>query len=115
MRLTALVDVGLGAEGAAQLAVVLGVVALVGEHGADARHDREGGEEQPLEDEGVVDLGRGGGSHASITVAMRCKRRKSNVAVPVWYPRHGQPQRKPGAQPNSTESSCGNRLLRGSS
>ena len=40
----------------------LGVVALVGEYGPDARHDGESGQKQPLEDERVVDIG--GRGHA---------------------------------------------------
>src|SRR5689334_17024351 len=40
-RPSALVEPGLGAERPAQLAVGLSIVALVGEHGADAGHDRE--------------------------------------------------------------------------
>ena len=62
MRATALVDAGvdagLGAEGAAQVPVALGVIPFVREHGPDARHDGEGGQEQPLEEERVVDVGR---------------------------------------------------------
>src|SRR4051794_41299556 len=52
-------DLWLSAELAAEVAVVLGIVALVGENRADAGHDREGGQEQALEDERVVDIGRG--------------------------------------------------------
>ena len=59
MRLTAPVDVRLGAKPAAEVAMMLGIIAFVGEHGADAGHDRKGGQEQALEDEGVVDVGRG--------------------------------------------------------
>src|SRR4051812_39100079 len=46
-RLAALVDAGLGTKGAAQIAMVLSVVAFVCEHGANAGHDCEGGQEQP--------------------------------------------------------------------
>ena len=35
-------------------------MSLVGEHGLDTGHDGESGEEQALENEGVVDIGRGG-------------------------------------------------------
>src|SRR5215203_5156841 len=48
-----------GSELAAEVAVVLGVIALVSEDRADAGHDCEGGQEQALEDERVVDVGRG--------------------------------------------------------
>ena len=41
----------LGAKAATEVAVVLGVIALVGEHGVDPGHDGEGGQEQALEDE----------------------------------------------------------------
>jgi hypothetical protein len=57
VRPFALVDAGLNNEGAAQITVVLGVVSFVGDHGADTGHDGEGGEEQALEDDGVVDVG----------------------------------------------------------
>src|SRR5690242_13361142 len=40
-RLTALVDARLGTKGAAQLAMMLRVVAFVGEYRANAGHDRE--------------------------------------------------------------------------
>src|SRR3954452_24925551 len=56
-RLAALVEARLGPERPAQLAVGLGIVALVGEHRADAGHDREGAQEQALEQQGVVDVG----------------------------------------------------------
>jgi hypothetical protein len=56
------VDAGFGAEAAAEGTMVLGVVALVGEYGTDARHDGEGGQKQPLENERVVDIG--GRGHA---------------------------------------------------
>ncbi len=42
--------------------MVLGIIPLVGEHGADAGHDRECRQEQPVEDQRVVDVGRGGGA-----------------------------------------------------
>jgi hypothetical protein len=42
--------------------VALSIVALVGEHGADARHHREGGQEQPFENERVVGVGLGRGA-----------------------------------------------------
>jgi hypothetical protein len=51
------VEAGLGAERRAEVAMGLGVVPLVREHRADAGHDGEGGQEQPLEQEGVVDVG----------------------------------------------------------
>src|ERR1700761_8725282 len=73
MRLTALVDVRLGAEPATEVAVVLGIIAFVREHRADPGHDRESGEEQALEDEPVVDVGRGHGAghrHAIPSTAM---------------------------------------------
>src|SRR3954447_14110340 len=62
MRPTALVNVRLGAELAAEVAVVFGVIALVGEDRADASHDREGRQEQALEDERVIDIGCGDGA-----------------------------------------------------
>src|SRR3954453_7339723 len=37
--------------------MVLSVVAFVGEYRANAGHDREGGQEQPLEDKRVIDIG----------------------------------------------------------
>src|SRR4051812_35492737 len=40
--------------------MMLGIVAFVGEHGPDPRHDGEGGQEQPLEHQSVVDVGCGG-------------------------------------------------------
>ena len=40
--------------------MMLGIVAFVGEHGPDPGHDGEGGQEQPLEHQSVVDVGRGG-------------------------------------------------------
>src|SRR4051794_6922540 len=58
--LATLVDVGFSIERAAESPIGLGVIAFVGEDGADAGRDREGGQEQPLEDEGVVDVGGGG-------------------------------------------------------
>src|SRR3954471_20801058 len=42
VRPAALVQTRLGPERPAQVAVVLGIVALVGEHGPDPGHDREG-------------------------------------------------------------------------
>ena len=44
----------LSAELAAEVAVVLSIVALVGENRTDAGHDCEGGQEQALDDERVV-------------------------------------------------------------
>src|SRR4051794_13122482 len=40
--------------------MMLSLVAFVGEYRADAGHDREGGQEQPLEEECVVDVCRCG-------------------------------------------------------
>src|SRR4051812_5513293 len=51
------VDLGLDTEEAAQLAMRLGVIAFVREHGPDPGHDREGSQEQALEDERVIDVG----------------------------------------------------------
>src|SRR4051794_18009236 len=53
-------DAGFGAELPAEIAMMLGIVAFVGEHGPDPRHDGEGGQEQPLEHQSVVDVGCGG-------------------------------------------------------
>jgi hypothetical protein len=53
--LIAFVNAGLGSKGAAQITMMLSLVAFVGEHRADAGHDREGGQEQPLEDERAID------------------------------------------------------------
>src|SRR4051795_11619078 len=53
-RLTTLVDARLGPEGAAQLAMMFADLAFVGQYGAKASHDREGGQEQPLEDKRVI-------------------------------------------------------------
>jgi hypothetical protein len=39
------VKLGYGAAAAAQLTTVLGIIAFFGEHGADPRHDGEGGQE----------------------------------------------------------------------
>src|SRR4051812_37529058 len=50
------------AELAAEVAVVLSIVALVGENRTDAGHDCEGGQEQALDNERVVDIGRGHGA-----------------------------------------------------
>src|SRR3954464_1262870 len=49
----------LDTEVAAESAMTLGVIPFVREHGPDAGHDREGGQEQALENERVVDVGRG--------------------------------------------------------
>src|SRR5215217_6904721 len=51
------VDLGRDPEEAAQIAMRLRVVPLVREHGPDAGHNREGRQEQPLEDERVIDVG----------------------------------------------------------
>src|SRR4051812_48164822 len=67
MWLAALVDAGFGAELPAEIAMMLGIVAFVGEHGPDPRHDGKGGQEQPLEYQSVVDVGcsgRTGDRHA---------------------------------------------------
>ena len=61
-RLTSQVDPRRDTEEAAQIAMVLSVVPFVGEHGADPGHNREGGQEQALEDERIVNIG--GGGHA---------------------------------------------------
>ena len=53
-----LVDVWRSAKATAQDAIGFGIVAFVREHGRDAGHDGESGEEQALEDEGIVDVGR---------------------------------------------------------
>src|SRR3954452_11788655 len=53
-------DAGFGAELPAEIAMMFGIVALVGEHGPDPRHDGEGGQEQPLEHQSVIDVRRGG-------------------------------------------------------
>ena len=58
--LATLVDVGFSIELAAESPIGLGVIAFVGEDGANAGRDREGGQEQPFEDEGVADVGGGG-------------------------------------------------------
>ena len=63
----------LDVEAAAQFAMVFGVVFFIREHGADAGHNREGGQEQPLEDKRVVDICRGGNAgdwHADPSVAI---------------------------------------------
>src|SRR3954452_14935060 len=60
MWLAALVDARFGAELPAEIAMMLGIVAFVGEHGPDPRHDGEGGQEQPLEHQSVIDVRRGG-------------------------------------------------------
>ena len=65
--LAPLVDVLHGAKAAAQHAAALGIVAAVGEHGPDPGHHGEGGQEQALEQHGVVDVGcgcRAGDRHA---------------------------------------------------
>ena len=69
-RLTTLVNARLGAKGAAQLAMMLSLVALVGAYRANAGHAREGSQEQPLEDKRVIDIGGGreaGDRHAVAT------------------------------------------------
>ena len=48
MQLAALVDVSLVPERPKQLAMVLGIITFVREHGVDAGHQREGGEEQRI-------------------------------------------------------------------
>ena len=60
MRLATLMDAGFGAELPAEIAMMLGIVAFIGEHGPDPRHDGEGGQEQPLEHQSVIDVGCGG-------------------------------------------------------
>ena len=40
--------------------MMLGIVAFVGEHGPDPRHDGKGGQEQALEHQSVIDVGRRG-------------------------------------------------------
>jgi len=62
-------DAGFGAELPAEIAMMFGIVALVGEHGPDPRHDGEGGQEQPLEHQSVVDVGRRGRAGDGHTVA----------------------------------------------
>jgi len=57
-RLTPLVNARLGPKGATQLAMMLRVVAFIGEYRANAGHDREGSQEQPLEDKRVINIGR---------------------------------------------------------
>lgn len=52
-------DTGIGDEAAIQGVVVLGVIAAVGEHDADAGHNGESGQEQALEHNCVIDVGRG--------------------------------------------------------
>ena len=47
---------------------MLGVVALIGEHGPDPGHDRVSGQEQALEDQRVVDVGGGGHTRDRHTV-----------------------------------------------
>jgi|1186.fasta_scaffold191877_1 hypothetical protein len=58
VRQAVLVDVGLGAEPAAQFAMMLSVIVLVREPGPDAGRDGKGGREQPLERQGVIDIRR---------------------------------------------------------
>jgi hypothetical protein len=53
------VDLGLDTEVAAESAMTLGVIPFVREHRPDAGHDREGSQEKALENERVVDVGRG--------------------------------------------------------
>src|SRR4051812_27989464 len=53
-------DAGFGAELPAEIAMMFGIVAFVGEHGADPRHDGKSGQEQPLEHQSVIDVRRGG-------------------------------------------------------
>lgn len=60
---TALVKARVNAEGSAQIPMRFGIIALVGEHGPDPGQDRKGPQEQPFEQEGVVDIG--GGHRAS--------------------------------------------------
>ncbi len=73
-------DLGLGSEGAAQIAMLLSVITLVREtlgreHGPEAGHDRKGSQEQALEDPRVID---GGGR--------RHTRDRSPIPIPAtWY------------------------------
>src|SRR3569833_1328238 len=60
MRPSALVYERLHFASTAELAVPLGIITLVGIRIADARHDGEGSEEQPLKDERVGHIGGGG-------------------------------------------------------
>src|SRR3954468_9676671 len=53
MRPSALVDEWLDLAGPAELTVPLGIIAFVGIDGADARHDAQGGQEQPLKEQRV--------------------------------------------------------------
>ena len=39
--------------------MMLGIIAFVREHGPDPGHDREGSQEQALEDQRVIDIGAG--------------------------------------------------------
>jgi len=71
-RLAAFVDVRLGAKAAAQGAIGLGIVAPTGEQHCDPGHNGEGGKEQALEQDGVVDIGRGGYARDRHTLAGDC-------------------------------------------
>src|ERR1700761_1332065 len=68
-------DVRLGAKAAAEVAMMLGVIAVVGEHRADPGHDRKGGQEQALEDERVVTV-------AAVTVQATGT---PSSSVAIWY------------------------------
>src|SRR3954467_2526793 len=57
LRPSALVDEWLDLAGPAELTVPLGIIAFVGIDGADARHDAQGGQEQPLKEQRVGHVG----------------------------------------------------------
>src|SRR3954452_297864 len=71
-RLTSQVDLRRDTEEAAQIAMVLSVVPFVGEHGADPGHNREGSQEQALEDERIVNIGGGGHARNRHAVSIYC-------------------------------------------
>src|SRR3954451_270978 len=71
MRSSALVDERLDLAGPAELTVPLGIIAFVGICIADARHDGEGGEKQPLKDERVGHVGGGGQAGHRRAVSVR--------------------------------------------
>jgi hypothetical protein len=125
MRLTAFVDMRLSFERAAQLAMVLGVVALVRKHGLDPGQDAEGGQEQPLEDQGVVDVRRrgragdgdavAGGRDVMLGAPLASIRRMGPVRSPPRLARTEQVSRirvgSPRSMPTSTAWTWGSKPI----
>ena len=85
----------------------LGIIALVRKHRADPGHDRKGGQEQALEDERVVDVGRGHSAGHRHAIPVGCDMVLGAPLGPVRRIRAGEVAPALGAHGTGVEDQVG--------